>query len=135
MRRVFVDTSALLPLLNRSDDAHQAVLQALRGLADAGAGMVTSSYTLVEAGALARSRLGMAAFRELGRVAVRAFEVVWVDEELHHRAWAAAAEEGRRGPSLVDQVGVLVMEDFGLDTALALDTHFARPGVALLPRS
>lgn len=54
---VFVDTSALLPLLDRADGDHAAVVAAVRELADRHETLVTSSYTLVEAGALVKRRL------------------------------------------------------------------------------
>jgi hypothetical protein len=130
---VFVDTSALLSLMDRSDRDHERVVAALGDLGRAGETLLTSSYTLVEAGALTRRRLGTEAFRRLGQTASRACQVVWVDEELHARAWQLAASRGRRGPGLVDCVSFLVMREVGVDAALALDAHFRREGFRTLP--
>jgi len=130
---VYVDTSALLPLLDKGDEHHRAVVETVARLAEEGVGLVTASYTLVEAGALVRGRIGVEAFRELGRAVAAAADVVWVDAELHHRAWQETARGPRTGPSLVDVVGFLVMEGRGLTTALAVDRHFRDRGFELLP--
>lgn len=133
MTTVYVDTSALLPLLDQDDEDHGTVVAEVRRLAEAGDSLVTTSYTLVEAGALVRNRLGMAAFEALGQTVDRALDVVWVDEELHRQAWRHAAEEPRRGASLVDWVGFLVMRDLKIGEALALDQDFRRQGFAVRP--
>ena len=130
---VYVDTSALLPLLDRSDDDHASVLAAVRDLASSGATLTTCSYTLVEAGALVKRRLGSGAFKKLGETVTDAMDVIWVDAELHAHAWANAAKHSRHGPSLVDCVSFIVMHDKGITTALALDEHFRAEGFQILP--
>jgi predicted nucleic acid-binding protein len=130
----YLDTSGLLPLLDRDDSDHEAVVAALRRLIQTRTPLLTTSYALVEAGALVRSRLGVAAFRRLGETIDRAAEILWVDEELHRAAWSKAAAS-RRGPSLVDWVGLLSMERLGIRTALAIDRHFRQRGFETLPRA
>ncbi len=82
---------------------------------------------------LVRRGLGVAAFRALGEAVDSAMDVLWVDEELHHRAWKGASQVGRKGPSLVDFVGFLAMQALRVDTALCLDQHFRDQGFATLP--
>jgi predicted nucleic acid-binding protein len=131
--KVFVDTSVLLPLIHQDDQHHKLVTSTVRDLVTRSAEMVTTSYTLVEAGALVRRRLGVAAFRALGETVKRGMDVLWVDEDLHHRAWYEASQAGRDGPSLVDWVSFLAMRSTGIDTALSLDRHFAKQGFRTLP--
>ncbi len=102
MTSIFVDTSALLPLLDRDDQDHDYLVNAVGTLSISQTALVTSSYVLVEAGSLVRSRLGVSAFRRLGEIMERGVEIVWVDEELHRRAWKEASAGGKRAPSLVD---------------------------------
>ena len=130
---VFVDTSALLPLLDRSDDNHRAVTAAVRELAQKDEVLVTTSYTLVEAGALVKRRLGKQAFEKLGETATQAFEIVWIDEDLHARAWALATKQARDGPSLVDCAAFLVMREEKVPVALAIDRHFRDEGFEVIP--
>lgn len=133
MSEVYIDTSVLLPLLSMTDVDHSAAAGAVGHAKARGYAFVTTSYTIVEATALVRSRLGMEYVRRLGD-AVDAFEgIIWVDEALHRRAWSEAAKAGRNGPSLVDWVGFLVMRNRGIDTALAIDGHFNDQGFKTLP--
>lgn len=134
MRTVFVDTSALLCLLDRREAEHAAVVAALHALDDERSGLLTTSYTLAESGALIRRRLGVDAFRKLGEFAHRALEIIWVDEDLHRRGWNQSLESGREGPGLVDCVAFHAMSDRGVDTALAVDRHFTAR-FAVLPVS
>ncbi len=131
--KVYLGTSVLLPLLDGDDHDHVAVTKALTHIVEIQATLVTSSYTLVEAGALVKRRLGAAVFQAFGETIDQSAEVIWVDEDLHRRAWTKAAKESRRGPSLVDWVGFLVMKDLGVHSALAIDDHFRRQGFRTLP--
>ena len=71
----------------------------------------------------------MTVLQALGETVDRAAEIVWVDERLHRRAWAKAASDSSKGPSLVDWTGFLVMEDRGIKTALAIDIAFGGRGI------
>ncbi len=133
MKAVFVDTSALLPLIDRDASEHAVVVEAVRDLARKNTPLVTTSYVLVEAGTLVRKRLGIRAFRALGSVVQQAMEIVWVDEALHTKAWSKVAAAGSRGPSLVDWVSFIVMGNMGIDHALTLDRHFVKQGFSKIP--
>lgn len=135
MKRAFVDTSALLPLIDAEDRDHEAVAAAVAQCATDNVELWTCSYTLVETGALVRKRLGAEAFRALGPIIDAAMRIVWVDEAQHRRAWEHTSREGRRGASLVDWAGFLVMKDLGITTALTLDQHFREQGFEILPPS
>ena len=95
--------------------------------------LITSSHVLVEAGSLIRSRLGTSAFRRLGEILERNVDIVWVDEELHRRAWKEASVGGKRAPGLVDWVSFLLMAELDITTALARDRHFIQQGFRVLP--
>jgi predicted nucleic acid-binding protein len=133
MTKVFIDTSALLPLLDRDDGDHEAVVQAVKRLGKEKVDLVTTSYVLVESGALAWSRLGLKAFAALGETVRRSMDVVWIDEEIHTMAWTRAAAGTRNGPGLVDWASFLTMKEQGIDTALALDRHFTDQGFRIVP--
>ena len=133
MKTVLVDTSALLPFLDQDDTEHLAIVETVKHLVGDDTALITTSYVLVETSALVRSRLGLLAFKALGAAVDRAMEVVWVDEDLHRRAWAKAIHESKQGASLVDWVSFLAMKDLGIDHALTLDRHFRRQGFRTLP--
>ena len=73
---VYVDTSALLSLLDRDDNDHEAVVEAMTGLVHSRTSLLTTSYALVETGALVRRRLGIEAFKVLGEAVSQSLEVV-----------------------------------------------------------
>jgi predicted nucleic acid-binding protein len=124
--KVFVDTSALLAILDE-DDAHHAEAAATFRSLVARAELVTHNYIHVEAGALVGRRLGAAALDALTGRLLPAMTTMWIDEELHH---AALAERGGRagGPSLVDEVSFVVLRRSGINEAFAFDGDFEAQG-------
>ena len=64
MTRVFVDTSALLAILNRDDAQHAAARAAFQRLAASSATLVTTSYVLAELYDLLGRRMGAEAVRQ-----------------------------------------------------------------------
>lgn len=133
MERIYVDTSALFALLDRDDGHHRQVRRCLEELAKRKPRLVTTSYVVVETSALVRRRLGQRVLRTMGDVVTRSMDILWVDEELHRRAWKQTVDAGRKGPGLVDWVGFIAMSDTGIATALAVDRHFRDRGIQVLP--
>jgi predicted nucleic acid-binding protein len=124
--KVFVDTSALLALLDEDDRVHAAAASSYAYLLDA-AELVTHNYVHGEAAELVRRRLGADAAIRLVDGLLPSIAVHWVDEATH----AAAMEAWRaRGAalSLVDQVSFLVMRRLGIRAALAFDRDFEAEG-------
>jgi predicted nucleic acid-binding protein len=124
--RVFVDTSALLALLDEDDDHHHEAAAAMRFLI-ATAELVTHNYVHVEVLALARRRLGPMAVGKLMDGLLPALTTTWVDEPLH-RASLAAHRAAGPGVSLVDRVSFEVMRREGIDQAFAFDADFEAQG-------
>jgi len=133
MSSVFIDTSALLPILDSDDADHQAVLEELKALVAQRTKLVTTSYVIVETGALVLKRLGIEAFKALGRASREAIDVLWIDEPVHRDAWNRVCEGGRKGPGIVDWTSFLTMRELQIDVALALDGHFAAQGFKTRP--
>ena len=86
---VFVDTSALMALLDANELRHQATARAWKRLLDEDAALVTSSYVLVETYALTQRRLGLDAVRALTADLLPLITVDWVDESVHVAALAS----------------------------------------------
>jgi uncharacterized protein len=132
---VFVDTSAFYAHLVKSEDAHAAVRDALARLLDEGRPMWTTSFVIVETMALLQHRIGLSAARDFDEEVLPALHVRWVDEHLYRLGVDRLWREDRRHVSLVDAVSFEFMRTEGLETALAIDPHFAQAGFAVLPRS
>lgn len=129
--RVFVDTSALLALLDADDPRQADVVGAFAAFRDDE--LVTHGYVVAESLAVVRRRLGVEATVVLLDDVLPALDLLPVDVEVH----AAALREYRASlpsaTSFVDRVSLAVMAREGITTALALDPDLARPGLALLP--
>ena len=129
MVRLFVDTSALLAVLDGSDPRHLEASAALRSL-DSTAELVTHNYVVVESIALVRRRLGSQVEQRLFDDLLPAIRVIWVDESAHRAAFASY-RASNRSASLVDHVSFAVMRALGLEVALAFDSDFEREGFEL----
>ena len=128
----FVDTSVLLPFLDRDDDRHDEVVSAVMPLLADRRG-VTHNYVVVEAEALTMRRLGRAVARRLIQDVLPLIEVAWITPELHARAVESHLADHRRRTSLVDHASFVVMRERGIREALALDGHFREAGFAVKP--
>jgi uncharacterized protein len=123
--KVFVDTSALYALLDEDDRWHWEAARDFRWLA-VNAELVTHNYVVLEAIALARPRLGVAAVDRLVDALLPLLTTIWVDEATHNAALELHRAGGR--PSLVDQVSFVVLRHAGLEVAFAFDPDFERQG-------
>ena len=128
---VFVDTSAWYALASVSDQDHHAAHAIYAELVERDEALVTSSYTVAETMGLMQRRLGWKPL-ELFAAAVRTVDVVWIDEALHRQAEATFFARRKRGITIVDAAGFVVMTSRGVDTAFAFDDDFRREGFAVL---
>jgi predicted nucleic acid-binding protein len=124
----FVDTSALIALLDTDDPVHGDVREAWRGAVLDAEGLVTTDYVVVEAVAVAQRRWGLGAVRVLVDELIPLIEIqpVSVDERI--AAVNALLAAGRRRLSLVDCVGFAVMRRMGIRDYLGADPHFEEQG-------
>jgi predicted nucleic acid-binding protein len=129
----FVDSSALLAVLDADDAQHERADRIWRSLLGADEPLVTTNYVLVETFALAQARLGLEAVRALDADVVPVLNVVWVDEALHRAAATALLTAQRRHLSLVDCVSFEAMRRAGAGQAFAFDRHFRQQGFSLVP--
>jgi predicted nucleic acid-binding protein len=125
---VFVDTSALLALLDGDDEGHVRALAAWAALAEAEALLITTNFVILETIAVAQHRLGVDAVRAFTRDVMPLLDVVFIDEELQQAALAALLAAGRRRLSLVDCVSFEVMRRRQIGRAFAYDAHFTEQG-------
>lgn len=131
MVRVFVDTSALIAVLDEGDPRHRDARQTFLGLTG-DVDLLTHNYVVVETLALVRRRLGPDAEMRLLDDFLPIIETIWVDPATHRTA-AAAYRAAARTASLVDHVSFEVMRAEGVAHAWAYDRDFEREGFALPP--
>ena len=128
----FLDTSALLALLDADETRHIDAVLIWKRLLEGDAPIVTTNYVLVETYALAQRRLGGAAVRVLTDDLLSVVDVEWIGRERHERAVSTLIAANRRELSLVDAVSFETMRRRGIESAFAFDRHFEEAGFNLL---
>lgn len=137
MTPVFLDTSALLALLDAEDPFHDDAKRSWERLLNAVRArqhfLLTHYAVVVESSALIARRLGVQAVRQLHEEMLSVAEIVWINERLHARATAAMFAAGRRKVSLVDWLSFEVMRDRRIRHVFTYDGDFAERGFLPVP--
>lgn len=131
MSRVFVNSSALLALLDRADPRHDPARVCLIGLADAD--LVTHGYVVAESLAVARRRFGVEGAVALIDDLLPAIDVLTVEPAVHAVAMARYRDSLPSGTSFVDQVSLELMTREAIETAFVFDADFATAGIQVIP--
>jgi predicted nucleic acid-binding protein len=82
----FLDTSALLALLDEDDLNHSRADEAWRQLLGSDEPLVSTNYIVVETLALVQRRLGMEAAKALERDLLPLLDLEWINEATHRSA-------------------------------------------------
>ena len=119
----FVDSSALVALVDRDDASHVAVADAYDDLVAGGYKLFTTDYVVAETFDLLRAGVGVAIARRWLRESRLA--VYHADEQdvANARRMILEASEAR-DLSLIDAVSLVVMDRLGVADAFAVDQGF-----------
>jgi predicted nucleic acid-binding protein len=129
---IFVDTSAILAVLD-ADDPHHAEADAIwQRLLASDEKLYSSNYVLVETFALVQRRLGMEAVHAVEHEIVPLLDVFWMSADAHQVSVEAFLAASRRSLSLVDCSSFEVMRRQGLLRAFAFDRHYPEQGFELM---
>ncbi len=129
---VFIDTSAILPLIDVGQSNHALAQQIWRRLVAQELILYSTNYVLLESTALLQNRVGVQAVQGLQENLAPFLQVIWVNKSLHQAGITALLLANRRQLSLVDCVSFAAMRQIGLNQAFAFDKHFAEQGFSLL---
>ena len=132
MSPIFVDTSAILALLDRSDARHEIARETFVDLA--AAELVTSGYVVAESLAVTRRRFGVDGAIALIDGLLPTIDVLPVTPAEHETILAAYRASLPAGISFVDRVSLHVMERDSIAKAFAFDQDLASGGAVVLPR-
>jgi len=119
----FVDSSAIVAMVDANDQAHGPAVSAYAELLREGYKLFTTNFVVAETVDL----LGAGVGPEVARRWLRdhRLPVYHADEQDEHRAKALViSARSSRGLSYVDAVSLVVMEKFGVADAFAVDPNF-----------
>jgi predicted nucleic acid-binding protein len=125
---VFIDTSALLAILDADDEHHKKAKDIWTRLISEEETIICSNYVLVETFALVQNRLGLKAIRTLQEDILPMITVEWVDETIHQAGVAGVLTAMRKKLSLVDCISFDIMRKLGIKKVFVYDPHFKEQG-------
>jgi predicted nucleic acid-binding protein len=132
---VFVDTSALLSVIDGDEINHVPAKMEWDELTQRYEDIVCTNYVLVETVVIAQNRLGLHAVRALEERVIPVLHVIWIGVDDHRLAMKALLLANRRRLSLVDCASFDVMRRLGIRTVFAFDQHFAEQGFECVPHA
>lgn len=119
----FVDSSAIVALVDRNDATHEAAVLAYEDLLQQGYRLFTTNFAVAETVGLLTDNLGPHVARQWLRD--HRLPVYHADEQDERRARALViASQTEHGLSYVDAISLVVMERLGVADAFAVDTNF-----------
>ena len=124
----FVDTSALLAVMDKDDAFHKEAKASWGRLTEQQATLVTTNYVVLETVALLQHRIGVPAVRRFHDDILPILTIDWISSGHHVQGMAALLAADRRSLSLVDCISFDAMRKRGLRQVFAFDKHFAEQG-------
>jgi predicted nucleic acid-binding protein len=132
-RRVFVDSSAYLGLLDADDEHHERAVAIVSELAQGAWRQLTTNILIIECHALLLSSLGIApAAQFLRDIEASRTTIVRVRASDEARAKQIIFQYTDKDFSFTDAISFAVMERLSITRAFTFDRHFAQYGFAQL---
>lgn len=130
---IFLDTSALLAILNGSDVCHAQAKNVWEKFVLSEKLLISNNYVLIETFALVHHRLGINAARTLHEDILPIVRIEWVNEQSHNAAVSAFFAASKKTLSLVDCMSFETMRALGIKEAFTFDKHFRQQGFRCIP--
>lgn len=136
-RKVFVDTSAWLALVNKSDAAHQKAKKVRDALLKDHIQFVVTNYVMVEiANALCRIPHRETAVKLIKFIEMTEnIQIVEIDKEIYKEAWRVYSTYLDKEWSLTDCTSFEVMRARKIAEAFTTDKHFEQAGFDILMKT
>lgn len=132
--RVIMDTSAFYALLSSSDSHHAEAREYYERLIDNEKELYTTSYILVEMAVLTQKRVGLEFYKKLLESIDGVVTVIWIDRNIHNRAWEEMNQKIGEHLSLVDWTTAVVASQLSAKV-FCFDKSLAKIGLSVLPQS
>jgi len=136
-RKVFVDTSAWLALVNKSDAAHQKARKVRDALLKDHIQFIVTNYVMVEiANALCRVPHRETAVKLINFIEMTEnIQIVEIDKEIYKEAWRVYSTYMDKDWSLTDCTSFEVMKERRITEAFTTDKHFEQAGFDILMKT
>lgn len=132
-KMIFVDTSALLAILEKNDTNHLHAVQCWKDLLRKASTLLTNNYILVESIAIIQKRYGLQAVQNLQSEILPFVQTEWIDERQHAAIVERVVATNRRRLSLVDCAAFETMQRLDISTVFTFDEHFREQGFKVIP--
>jgi uncharacterized protein len=131
----FLDTSYILALEIKNEDAHQKVLQNWTNLIKIKPFLITTTYIFAEVVTFFNSRKLHYKAVEVGNRLLESpdIELMEIDQTLFNQGWEYFQKHKDKSYSLTDCLSFIVMQQREIVIALTLDNHFYQAGFQILP--
>jgi predicted nucleic acid-binding protein len=133
-RKVFVDTSAWLALVNKSDAAHQKARKVRDTLLKFHSQFLVTNYVMVEiANALSRIPYKETAVKLISSIEMSEnIHIIEINKEIYKKAWQVYSTYLDKDWSLTDCTSFEVMRERRITEAFTTDKHFEQAGFDIL---
>jgi len=130
---IFVDTSALLALINTHDEFHDQAKHQWKALLENNDTLLSNNYVILESISLIQRRFGMDWIQTLQAEILSLIEIGWIDENQHQAALINFLKNNRRQLSLVDCSSFETMRLLGIKKVFSFDEHFREQDFEVIP--
>jgi predicted nucleic acid-binding protein len=131
---IFIDTSALLALVNTQDEFHNEAKNQWNAFLESKETLLGNNYVVLESISLIQRRFGMEWIQALQTEILSLIEIAWIDEDQHQAALNTFLTANRRQLSLVDCSSFDTMRRLGIEKVFTFDEHFQEQGFQVIPQ-
>lgn len=133
MKKVFLDTSALVSVIYEDDDMHERSKLLFDHVRREGCRLVVTDYIFDECITSVLSRAGHKLAVLAGQLMFdsQIIEFAWLDQAIKLRAWEYFIKHNDKGYSFTDCTSFVLMKEMKLTHYLGFDKHFDRAGFRL----
>lgn len=130
MKQIFIDSSALVALINVDDDSHAASKRLLEKIRNERLTLITTDYVFDETVTTVLSHAGYISAANAGNLMLNSsfINFVWIEQEIKLKAWEYFVKHDDKGYSFTDCTSFVLMKEMNLKCYLAFDKHFEQAG-------
>ena len=130
MKRVFVDTSALVALFDRKDSNHLRAKAIMERIKTDRIQMLISDYIFDECITTVLSAIGHRAAVTVGEfmLSSKIVEITWLDDSVKLRAWDFFKRHSDKSFSFTDCTTFILMKELRVNTYFSFDRDFQQAG-------